>query len=105
MEKIGNRFGIVRRVSSRISENDDSGDESSEMDENGFKFIRSGRGLNGVLYEEFIVLFRRVDRMEYLIGSIVFKIDVVLVKLEVMEKVKFKCREIMGKILDSIIEV
>lgn len=105
LEKSGNRPGTARRASSRISENDDSGDESSEMDENGSKSTRSGRGSNGVSYEEFTVLSRRVDRMEHSIGSIVSKIDAVLVKLEAMEKAKLKRRETMGKILDSITEV
>ena len=43
--------------------------------------------------------------MEHSIGSIVSKIDAVLVKLEAMEKAKLKRRETMGKILDSITEV
>ncbi|ELT89098.1 hypothetical protein CAPTEDRAFT_41300, partial [Capitella teleta] len=47
---------------------------------------------------------RRVDRMEHSIGSIVSKIDAVLVKLEAMEKAKSKRRETMSKILDSITE-
>ena len=61
--------------------------------------------VNGVSYEEFTVLSRRVDRMEHSIGSIVSKIDAVLVKLEAMEKAKSKRRETMSKILDSITEV
>ena len=60
---------------------------------------------NGVSYEEFTVLSRRVDRMEHSIGSIVSKIDAVLVKLEAMERAKSKRRETMSKILDSITEV
>lgn len=43
--------------------------------------------------------------MEHSIGSIVSKIDAVLVKLEAMEKAKLKRRENMGKLLDSINEV
>ena len=58
-----------------------------------------------VPYEEFIVLSRRVDRMEHSIGSIVSKIDAVLVKLEAMERAKTRRRETMGKILDSITDV
>lgn len=50
-------------------------------------------------------LSRRVDRMEHSIGSIVSKIDAVLVKLEAMEKAKLKRRETMAKLLDSIAEV
>lgn len=43
--------------------------------------------------------------MEHSIGSIVSKIDAVLVKLEAMERAKLKRRETMGKLLDSINEV
>ena len=50
-------------------------------------------------------LSRRVDRMEHSIGSIVSKIDAVLVKLEAMEKAKLKRRETMAKLLDSIADV
>ena len=56
----------------------------------------------GVGQEEFGVLQRRVDRMEHSIGSIVSKIDAVLVKLEAMERAKAKRRETMGKLLDNI---
>jgi len=42
--------------------------------------------------------------MEHSIGSIVSKIDAVLVKLETMERAKAKRRETMGKLLDSISE-
>ncbi|EDO47023.1 predicted protein [Nematostella vectensis] len=65
---------------------------------------RGGGGGGGVSYEEFNVLSRRVDRMEHSIGSIVSKIDAVLVKLEAMEKAKLKRRETMAKLLDSITE-
>lgn len=104
LEKSGNRPGTARRSSSRVSYNDDSGEDSDDED-SGTKSSRSGRGSNGVSYEEFTVLSRRVDRMEHSIGSIVSKIDAVLVKLEAMEKAKLKRRETMGKILDSITEV
>lgn len=50
-------------------------------------------------------LSRRVDRMEHSIGSIVSKIDAVLVKLEAMERAKVQRRETMNKLLDSITEV
>lgn len=99
----GNRPGTARRSSSRVSFNDDSGEDSDDED-SGTKSSRSGRASNGVSYEEFTVLSRRVDRMEHSIGSIVSKIDAVLVKLEAMEKAKLKRRETMGKILDSITE-
>ncbi|XP_064627409.1 polycystin-2-like isoform X2 [Lineus longissimus] len=91
-----------KRTASRISL-EDSGDETDDED-SGTKSTRSGRAISGVSYEEFTVLSRRVDRMEHSIGSIVSKIDAVLVKLEAMEKAKLKRRETMGKILDSITE-
>ncbi|KAH9505263.1 TRP-like ion channel Pkd2 [Bulinus truncatus] len=98
------RPGTGRRSSSRASFNEgDSGDDSDDED-SGTKSSRTGRTSNGVSYEEFTVLSRRVDRMEHSIGSIVSKIDAVLVKLEAMEKAKLKRRETMGKILDSITE-
>lgn len=50
-------------------------------------------------------LTRRVDRLEHSIGSIVSKIDAVLVKLETMEKAKYKRRETMARLLQSITEV
>jgi len=43
--------------------------------------------------------------MENSIGSIVTKIDAVLVKLEAMERAKTRRRETMGKLLDSITQV
>lgn len=49
-------------------------------------------------------LSRRVDRVEHSIGSIVSKIDAVLLKLEAMDKAKIKRRETMTKLLDSISE-
>ncbi|XP_069958832.1 polycystin-2 isoform X1 [Cherax quadricarinatus] len=65
----------------------------------------SGHGsIVSVSFEEFSVLQRRVDRLEHSIGSIVSKIDAVLVKLDTMEKTKHKRRETMGKILDTITE-
>ena len=97
------RPSSARRSMSRVSLDDSSGDESDD-DDTGVKSSRSSR-INGVAYEEFTVLSRRVDRMEHSIGSIVSKIDAVLVKLEAMEKAKLKRRETMGKILDSITEV
>jgi polycystin 2 len=68
----GNRPGTARRSSSRVSFNDDSGEDSDDED-SGTKSSRSGRASNGVSYEEFTVLSRRVDRMEHSIGSIVSK--------------------------------
>ena len=49
-------------------------------------------------------LTHRVDRMEQSIGSIVAKIDTVLVKLDHMEKNKTKRKAAMSKILGTITE-
>jgi len=91
---------------SRSSNTYSSGDDSDDEDTSGTRSSRrnAARPINGVAYEEFNVLSRRVDRMEHSIGSIVSKIDAVLVKLEAMEKAKLKRRETMGKLLDSINE-
>jgi polycystin 2 len=97
------RPGTGRKSGSRVSFGDDSGEDSDDED-SGTKSSRGGRPVNGVSYEEFTVLSRRVDRMEHSIGSIVSKIDAVLVKLEAMERAKSKRRETMSKILDSITE-
>ncbi|XP_013778837.1 polycystin-2-like [Limulus polyphemus] len=61
-------------------------------------------GGGGVAPDEFNVLSRRVDRMEHSIGSIVSKIDAVLVKMNAMERAKAKRRENVNKILDTISE-
>ena len=98
-----NRPESAHRSTSRVSINDGSGSDSDD-DDSRTKSSRSGPS-QSVSYEEFTVLSRRVDRMEHSIGSIVSKIDAVLVKLELMEKAKLKRRETMGKILDSITEV
>ena len=45
---------------------------------------------------------RRVERMERSVGSIVTKIDAVIVKLEGMEKSKAKKREQMSRILEQM---
>lgn len=50
-------------------------------------------------------LVRRVDRMEHSIGSIVSKIDAVIVKLEAMERAKLKRREVLSRLLDGVMEV
>jgi polycystin 2 len=87
-----------------MKEGGESGEDSDDED-SGTKLTHGGaRAVNGVSYEEFTVLSRRVDRMEHSIGSIVSKIDAVLVKLEAMERAKSKRRETMSKILDSITE-
>lgn len=50
-------------------------------------------------------LVRRVDRMEHSIGSIVSKIDAVIVKLEAMERAKLKRRDVLDRLLEGVMEV
>ncbi|CAF2744244.1 unnamed protein product [Rotaria sp. Silwood2] len=59
---------------------------------------------NRITYDEFAILVRRIDRMEYSIGNIVSRIDNVLTKLELLEKGKIKRREALTKILNNISE-
>ncbi|XP_067128967.1 polycystin-2-like [Centruroides vittatus] len=54
--------------------------------------------------EEYNMLCNRVDKMEQSIINIVSKIDLVLEKMQAMEKAKVKRRENMNKILDTISE-
>ena len=84
-------------------EDDDSTTTKSEI--RGGTGQRGRSGSRGVTHEEFSMLQRRVDRMEHSIGSIVSKIDAVLVKLEAMEQTKARRRETVGHLLDSIAEV
>lgn len=93
------------KSASNVSSDDSDDDEGSTgglSARAGSAMARSNAGGGGVSYEEFNVLSRRVDRMEHSIGSIVSKIDAVLVKLEAMEKAKLKRRETMARLLDSI---
>lgn len=43
--------------------------------------------------------------MEHSIGSIVSKIDAVIVKLEGMERAKLKRKDVLGRLLDGMTEV
>ncbi|XP_067952038.1 polycystin-2-like [Watersipora subatra] len=79
-----------------------SAQEESEPDKPPTSGENNPRVVSEVGYGEFSQLSRRVDRMEHSIGSIVSKIDTVLVKLEGMEKAKLKRREAMTQLLDSI---
>ena len=47
-------------------------------------------------------LQKRVDRMEGVIGSIVSKIDMVLIKLESMEKTKSKKKQNLSKMFEGL---
>lgn len=91
MNEVNRHASEMDRFDSRMSSMcGDSDDESSED--------------GTVPYEEFSVLNKRVDRLEHSIGSIVSKIDSVLLKLEAMDKAKVKRRETMNRLLDSISE-
>lgn len=48
---------------------------------------------------------RRVDRIEHSIGSIVSKIDAVIVKLQTMERAEIKRKEVLARLLDGVTEV
>ncbi|XP_023329307.1 polycystic kidney disease 2-like 1 protein [Eurytemora carolleeae] len=62
-------------------------------------------GAYGVVnFEEFNMLNKRVDRMESVVHNIVSKIDVVLIKLETMERNKARRKATMGKMLDGILD-
>lgn len=90
----GNRPSSARSKVSHVSQVESGPDSDDDEDEEDSK--------NYVSHDDFKVLSRRVDRMEHSIGSIVSKIDAVIVKLEAMERAKLKRRETMGKLLDSI---
>lgn len=81
---------------------DDS--EEDDDEDSGHSSRRRGSSSGGVSYEEFQVLVRRVDRMEHSIGSIVSKIDAVIVKLEAMERAKLKRRDVLDRLLEGVME-
>jgi polycystin 2 len=89
--------GAISHVSQHDSAHD-SDDEDCDDDDEDY----SPPSKKYASRDEFQVLTRRVDRMEHSIGSIVSKIDAVIVKLEAMERAKVKRRENMGKLLDNI---
>lgn len=105
MERAKETKSARPKSASNVSSDDSDDDEGSTgglSARAGSAIARPSAGGGGVSYEEFNVLSRRVDRMEHSIGSIVSKIDAVLVKLEAMEKAKLKRRETMARLLDSI---
>jgi len=77
------QFAIGREYSEIKGARTQAGYGGPEDDEPG---DGEGGGGMGASSEEFVLLQRRVDRMENSIGSIVTKIDAVLVKLEAMER-------------------
>ncbi|KAG8134386.1 hypothetical protein E2320_007498 [Naja naja] len=100
------RSSLNRPLSGRSFPRSLDDSEEDDDDDSGHSSRRRGSSSSGVSYEEFqvFVLVRRVDRMEHSIGSIVSKIDAVIVKLETMERVKLKRKEVLGRLLDGVAE-
>uniref|UniRef100_A0A8C6EJA8 Polycystin-2 n=1 Tax=Microcebus murinus TaxID=30608 RepID=A0A8C6EJA8_MICMU len=95
---------LPRPMSSRSFPRSFDDSEEDDDEDSGHSSRRRGSVSSGVSYEEFQVLVRRVDRMEHSIGSVVSKIDAVIVKLEVMEQAKLKRREVLGRLLEGVAE-
>ncbi|RXN01914.1 Polycystin-2 [Acipenser ruthenus] len=98
------RSSLPRPVSGRSFPRSLDDSEEDDDEDSGHSSRRRGSSSSGVSYEEFQVLVRRVDRMEHSIGSIVSKIDAVIVKLEAMERAKLKRRDVLGRLLDGVTE-
>lgn len=98
------RNSLTRPSSGRSFPRTQDDSEEDDDEDSGHSSRRRGSSSGGVSYEEFQVLVRRVDRMEHSIGSIVSKIDAVIVKLEAMERAKLKRRDVLGRLLDGVIE-
>ncbi|KAM3865230.1 polycystin-2 [Diretmus argenteus] len=98
------RNSLTRPTSGRSFPRTQDDSEEDDDEDSGHSSRRRGSSSGGVSYEEFQVLVRRVDRMEHSIGSIVSKIDAVIVKLEAMERAKLKRRDVLGRLLDGVIE-
>ncbi|XP_072261621.1 polycystin-2 isoform X2 [Pyxicephalus adspersus] len=98
------RGSLPRPMSSRSFPRSLDDSEEDDDEDSGHSSRRRGSSSSGVSYEEFQVLVRRVDRMEHSIGSIVSKIDAVIVKLEAMERAKVKRREVLARLLDGVTE-
>ncbi|XP_029453870.1 polycystin-2 [Rhinatrema bivittatum] len=98
------RSSLPRPLSGRSFPRSLDDSEEDDDEDSGHSSRRRGSSSSGVSYEEFQVLVRRVDRMEHSIGSIVSKIDAVIVKLETMERAKLKRRDVLGRLLDGVTE-
>ncbi|XP_033986203.1 polycystin-2 isoform X1 [Trematomus bernacchii] len=98
------RNSLTRATSGRSFPRTQDDSEEDDDEDSGHSSRRRGSSSGGVSYEEFQVLVRRVDRMEHSIGSIVSKIDAVIVKLETMERAKLKRRDVLSRLLDGVME-
>uniref|UniRef100_A0A4W4H2S9 Polycystin-2 n=1 Tax=Electrophorus electricus TaxID=8005 RepID=A0A4W4H2S9_ELEEL len=96
------RSSLPRPLSGRSFSRSQDDSEEDDDEDSGHSSRRRGSSSGGVSYEEFQVLVRRVDRMEHSIGSIVSKIDAVIVKLEAMERAKLKRKEVLARLLDGV---
>uniref|UniRef100_A0A8C9VL55 Polycystin-2 n=1 Tax=Scleropages formosus TaxID=113540 RepID=A0A8C9VL55_SCLFO len=98
------RSSLPRPVSGRSFPRSQDDSEEDDDEDSGHSSRRRGSCSGGESYEELQVLVRRVDRMEHSIGSIVSKMDAVIVKLEAMERAKLKRRDVLGRLLDGVLE-
>ncbi|XP_061888926.1 polycystin-2 [Entelurus aequoreus] len=98
------RNSLTRPCSGRSFPRTQEDSEEDDDEDSGHSSRRRGSSSGGVSYEEFQVLVRRVDRMEHSIGSIVSKIDAVIVKLETMERVTHKRRDVLGRLFEGAME-
>ncbi|KAL4640449.1 polycystin-2 [Arapaima gigas] len=98
------RSSLPRPVSGRSFPRSLDDSEEDDDEDSGHSSRRRGSCSGGESYEELQVLVRRVDRMEHSIGSIVSKMDAVIVKLEAMERAKLKRRDVLGRLLDGVME-
>ncbi|XP_054634535.1 polycystin-2 isoform X2 [Dunckerocampus dactyliophorus] len=98
------RNSLTRPCSGRSFPRTQDDSEEDDDEDSGHSSRRRGSSSGGVSYEEFQVLVRRVDRMEHSIGSIVSKIDAVIVKLEAMERVTHKRRDVLGRLFEGAME-
>lgn len=98
------RSSLPRVTSGRSFPRSQDDSEEDDDEDSGHSSRRRGSSSGGVSYEEFQVLVRRVDRMEHSIGSIVSKMDAVIIKLETMERAKLKRRDVLGRLLDGVLE-
>ncbi|XP_007562015.1 polycystin-2 isoform X1 [Poecilia formosa] len=98
------RNSLTRPSSGRSFPRTQDDSEEDDDEDSGHSSRRRGSSSGGVSYEEFQVLVRRVDQMEHSFGSIVSKIDAVIVKLEGMERAKLKRRDVLGRLLDRVME-
>ncbi|XP_029013313.1 polycystin-2 isoform X2 [Betta splendens] len=98
------RNSLTRPSTGRSFPRTQEDSEEDDDEDSGHSSRRRGSSSGGVSYEEFQMLVRRVERMEHSIGSIVSKMDAVIVKLEAMERAKLKRRDVLGRLLDGVME-